>query len=262
MCIVIYSPKDKLVPDCEILKRCFNSNPDGAGYMYVENGKVHIKKGYMNFGDFYGDITKDQYELIHQHIYSPFVIHFRISTHGGTNKSNTHPFPISANEDDLTKTEINCDVGLAHNGILSVASKYSDKMSDTQMFISKFLSHLIKTNSHYYEDEDTMLMIRSLIGNYNKLAILSNDGHCELFGDFIEDDGYYYSNSTYEKDESLFGLYSNGKSGSLYYDFWEKYYSKVQEGYDFDDTYCPFIIDNCSYYCECCLYKDKCKFRN
>ena len=35
------------LPDKEILKRCWNKNPHGAGFMYNYNDVVIIKKGFM-----------------------------------------------------------------------------------------------------------------------------------------------------------------------------------------------------------------------
>ena len=41
MCIAIYKPKDKVL-SLTTLKECYTSNPDGAGFMYAENKKLHI----------------------------------------------------------------------------------------------------------------------------------------------------------------------------------------------------------------------------
>ena len=52
MCIAILKPEDKVLSK-DTLEECWNSNPDGAGFMYAENGKLHIHKGLMSFSSFY-----------------------------------------------------------------------------------------------------------------------------------------------------------------------------------------------------------------
>lgn len=46
MCIIIVKNSRMDLPDKEILKRCWNKNPHGAGFMYNYNDVV-IKKGFM-----------------------------------------------------------------------------------------------------------------------------------------------------------------------------------------------------------------------
>ena len=47
MCIIAIKPKDIDLPSKEYLENCFINNDDGAGFMYTENNKVKIYKGYM-----------------------------------------------------------------------------------------------------------------------------------------------------------------------------------------------------------------------
>lgn len=53
MCIIIAKKKDNRLPSKEELIYSFSHNPDGAGFMYTDNNKVIIDKGYMNFDSFY-----------------------------------------------------------------------------------------------------------------------------------------------------------------------------------------------------------------
>ena len=46
MCVICYKPKGIAFPEERILQNCFDNNPDGAGFMWPENGKVHIRKGF------------------------------------------------------------------------------------------------------------------------------------------------------------------------------------------------------------------------
>lgn len=258
MCIVVYKPAEADLPDYEILKRCFNKNPDGAGYMFARNDKVHIRKGYVNFDEFYEHLTRDYMTQD-----GVFVMHFRITTHGGTKPENTHPFPVSKNVLDLTMLDCYSNIGVAHNGILSISSKLAGQYSDTQMFITNYLALLLKNNPKYYEDEDTKHLINDMIGDTNRLAILSNDGHCELFGTFNEHDGCYYSNYGWEDiktttyDNSYF---CDDYDLCTYADYWDKCYNSKTEEYDFDESFCPFSADNTSLFCFSCSNRHKCRY--
>ena len=52
MCIIVAKKKEVDLPSIDTLETCFDHNSDGAGLMYVDNGKVVIDKGYMTFKDF------------------------------------------------------------------------------------------------------------------------------------------------------------------------------------------------------------------
>ena len=47
MCVIIVKNSRMDLPDKEILKRCWNKNHYGAGFMYNYNDVVIIKKGFM-----------------------------------------------------------------------------------------------------------------------------------------------------------------------------------------------------------------------
>ena len=51
MCIIVVKPSSVVVSR-SILENCFANNPDGAGYMFANEGKVLIKKGFFDFGEF------------------------------------------------------------------------------------------------------------------------------------------------------------------------------------------------------------------
>ena len=46
MCIAIYKPKGNTISK-DTLKNCFDNNPDGSGFMYAQNDKLVVKKGYI-----------------------------------------------------------------------------------------------------------------------------------------------------------------------------------------------------------------------
>ena len=182
MCIIAYKPLNVAFPEERILKNCFDNNSDGAGFMYVYDNKVHIRKGFDTFKAFYNALNNTR-NITGDNV--PFVMHFRIATQG-YKKTFTHPFPLSSNMDNLNKLKMNCNIGIAHNGIISLTSDGSHNYSDTMKFISEYLTLIIQSFD-YYKNERTKKLIEKLIGN-SRLAILDKNNHCELLGQgWIED---------------------------------------------------------------------------
>lgn len=206
MCIILYKPQGIKLPNKQVLETCFHNNPDGAGFMFNYKGQVHIRKGFMDFSSFEENL-KATLKYIDE-VKTPMVLHFRITTQGGTNQACTHPFPLSRNMSDLRQLQCVSEIGVAHNGIISLTTEYGGgyygyssyqakkiDYSDTMKFITDYLSLIIKTPK-YYKDDDTLELIERLADS--KLAILDSNGHCELIGHFIKDDGIYYSNESYK----------------------------------------------------------------
>jgi len=194
MCIILYKPEKVKMPDYETLKNCFENNGDGAGYMFADNGKVHIVKGLMSFGGFIKSLNHTVARYGKDRAY---VLHFRLSTQAGVRKDCTHPFPLSKNMDDLRKLKTECEIGIAHNGIIDLTTSYQKILthSDTMEFITEYLSLIIK-GPLYYKNADKLKLIEKLTDS--KLAILDGHGHCELLGgDWTEDGGVFYSNDGY-----------------------------------------------------------------
>lgn len=198
MCIIVYKPKDQQMPSKQTLKMCWHSNPDGAGYMMPnDDGKIVIKKGFMTFKSFWKSLIFERNKYKGDR---PIVMHFRVSTQAGVNPECTHPFPLSDKMDNLKKLSVTTQCGIAHNGIIDLTSDKWNKTitySDTMKFITDYLS-LIITTKHWYEDKKKKLLIERLADS--KLAIMMDNGHVELIGEFIQDNGIYYSNSYYKID--------------------------------------------------------------
>ncbi len=128
----------------ETIRTMFENNSDGSGYMYAKGGKVHISKGYMNVTDFLDSIhtLKNIDEL-------PLIMHFRITTHGGTSQSNTHPFPLTNNINKMKKLDTSCKVGIAHNGVISSVTPRKG-ISDTMEYIATILEPLYALNNNFF----------------------------------------------------------------------------------------------------------------
>ena len=104
MCIIVSKAKKIEMPDGKTLLRCFESNHDGAGVMWAENGAVHIRKGFMEYDDFNSYLNELENRISLKD--TALVMHFRITTHGSTNPSTCHPFPLSRKIKDLKKTSL------------------------------------------------------------------------------------------------------------------------------------------------------------
>lgn len=206
MCIIIAKNKGLKMPDNKTLERCFTNNPDGAGIMYAKNNAVHIRKGFMTYADFNNYLNE-----LGNHVSlkdTALVMHFRITTHGSTNSSNCHPYPISKKIKDLKKTSLITDIGVAHNGIIPI--KCIPKLSDTQTYIAKKLSVIHKIQPDFYTNKYIMQRIENEI--QSKMCFLTKDEKIYTIGEFIEDNGVLYSNHSYNR--SAFSLYDYHEFGN------------------------------------------------
>lgn len=203
MCVILYKPKNVLLPQKDILYKCYTYNNDGAGYTFTAEKNVIIKKGYKDFNEFYTSLLKDykKYHLTKHNL----IIHFRIGTSGGITKEKTQPFKISNNIKELNKLYIkNKKASIVHNGVFNNYT-YNANNSDTQNYIKDFLHPLLHSK---------ILNKRDVIYNSiksSKIAILTKSDKVFLYGEYIKYNGVYYSNNS-------FNGYINIKD-SIKYDF-------------------------------------------
>lgn len=174
MCIIVIVPEGEQIPEKRVLENCFSNNSDGIGYMYQKGKNVIIRKGFLDFSDFYRSITA-------QKITGDLVIHFRYATHGTISPANCHPFPISGN---LGAKKSITHIGIAHNGIIQ-SIPTSPKRSDTKTLIESLpLDVTIDSIEQHIGIDD------------GKFAIMTSE-KTYMIGDFIFEKGVYYSNHTY-----------------------------------------------------------------
>lgn len=214
MCIIVAKEKGQKLPSKNILQECFNNNSDGAGLMYVQDNKVIIDKGYMTFKSFYKRIKKLQKRFNSDLTNKALVFHFRIGTSGENDKATTHPFPISNKNEDLKKTYFKTDLGMAHNGIIH-NFVYGKDLSDTQNFVKDFISVFKELDNKFFLNERVMKLIEKEANS--KLCFLDNKENIYYIGDFIEDKGIKYSNSTYKENRVTYTPSWN------YYSNWKEY---------------------------------------
>lgn len=244
MCVIVAKEKGINMPDKNILKTCFDHNPDGAGIMWNQEKAVHIRKGFMDWKSFdnFLDELSEQINLKNCGV----CLHFRIKTHGKLDKSATHPFPISNKVRDLKKLILATDIGVAHNGIIPIKPIHS--LSDTQTYILKRLYNIQKSHPRFLESKRIMSQIEKEIGS--KMAFLTSDGSIYTIGEFVESEGVLYSNRSFE-EYSYYGFnwydydsYFYGKSDTDYQKEYIqnlKYFAAIQ---GVDEKVIDYLLEN------------------
>lgn len=188
MCIILVKPRGVELPSEEYLQNMWVNNPDGAGFMYCENGQVVIRKGFMNYRDFISALYK------YVDIDTPVVVHYRWATHGLVDGLRCHPFAVHGKN----KTYMVTDLGMAHNGVLHEFADFKSQKSDTQLFVEQYVS---KLSPEALREPDVKCKMYSIIGSTSKLAFLDKNGNLTLYGHFIHDsNGCVFSNASYRYD--------------------------------------------------------------
>lgn len=177
MCLIILKPAKAVLPEKHV-REGWISNPDGGGYAFAHRNKVVTRKGITTLKEFQEAFNADS----KQYKKSPFVLHFRIRTHGDKTAQNTHPFEIA-------------DGVLAHNGSLDgTGAIYGTGPSDTNLFCKavgdKLTLEWVKAN---------LARLSSTV-SYNKFVMLYKGGQYQIVN---EKDGVWlndvwYSNHTFK----------------------------------------------------------------
>ena len=193
MCIAIMKSVNKKI-NKKTLQRCYDANPDGAGFMYAQDKKLTVKKGYFTFKDFYKEYKPHEDKQV--------LLHFRIKTHGPIDKDNCHPFLV------------NSGLGFIHNGIISGYG--NNKKSDTIEFNEAILQKIVAKHGNNSLFDDPMVeLIENVIG-YSKLVFLDRHGNYKIMNEDKGEwkNGIWYSNSSYKKPEPIQYMIPNYYRGS------------------------------------------------
>lgn len=181
MCVIaIYQEKR---PSLEQLQDMENTNTDGAGIAWREKEYVKYKKG----------LTAEEIYTISQEVSYPFIIHFRLATHGGKSPLLCHPFPVSPSVP--LETEGQAKKVLFHNGIWT---DWKRLCIETVIFHrKKFIIGKISDSRalawfvyHHGEGVLTLLDEKVVIFSTKKL---------QLYGNWIEKEGAVYSNLSWQR---------------------------------------------------------------
>lgn len=234
MCIIAYKPAGAAMPSKKQFKTMFRHNPDGAGFMYTDSGRVQIIKGLMTYSAFQNELAKVRHKID-----SPFIFHFRIATHGGISQEMTQPFPLSGRRSKLRALRQTADVGIAHNGIIMMCND-ARKMSDTAQFISQYMTRICTGAQPF--DNINLDIIESCIDS--KMCILESNGDVHILGHgWVQDGALMFSNSSYLE----YSKKTARKAAK------NDYYYAPYSWDMFGDS-----SDYCDGYCNTCKYKNQC----
>jgi predicted glutamine amidotransferase len=181
MCIIINKPAGVTLSD-EIIGNCFDSNPDGAGFAFADNGSIVISKGYFELDDLLGSLAP----IMDKHL----VIHFRIATHGTVNEFNCHPWSVV--------TEAGRQFAVAHNGILQWRSTKEE--SDTCCYVNDVIAPALDDDPDFLFKDYGFGLVKRDIGSGNKMVVLRDDGKFAILNEKagITDMGCWFSNHSYK----------------------------------------------------------------
>lgn len=164
MCLLVTQSATSPQLTAKWLTDFYESNADGVGVMYVENGELIVEKL----------LPKNPTDLIqfyHQHIEGrDCAFHLRMKTHGHIDMENCHPYEV------LNKAEHGVDLWLMHNGILHTDNKADITKSDTWHYIRDYLRPMIGNNPDFAFHPAFAELIGEHIGTGNKFVLMDNLG--------------------------------------------------------------------------------------
>lgn len=183
MCVVVALQPGARLTHSE-WNRCWTANPDGAGYAFTRRHRIIIERGMSR-----ADLWRRYYKDAQTNPKSPFLVHFRIATHGKVCLANTHPFDVDHAHKGQTV--------LAHNGIITnVLRDLEKEESDTRAFVRLFVRWL---PAGWLDNPAIVELVEAYIDD-SRIAILTTDPACrqrlyilnESQGETI--DGRWFSN--------------------------------------------------------------------
>jgi len=184
MCIAIANLQNKPMTKQQV-ENCWTNNKDGAGILYVEDGIMKVYKNITSLKKF----TKKYFKVIRN---SNCLVHFRISTAGGINIKNCHPF------------QINDSLGYIHNGMISGWGSKVQGQSDTYSYNEFVLKQL---PSNFLDYPAIVKLIQEDIGTYNKFVFMDEEGKFTIINESkgeYDEAGNWYSNDSYKRENDYY----------------------------------------------------------
>ena len=117
MCVIVTSQAGTM-PSLTQLARMSDANPDGAGIAWHDGQRLHRYRNEDNMKTL--AFIMDHWQSLET---SPFLLHFRLATHGRVCTGNTHPFRFRKGD----RTGF-----IAHNGIARVVRSYFYDMTNEE----------------------------------------------------------------------------------------------------------------------------------
>ncbi len=183
-------------------------NNDGCGFAIYKNDSKTI---------FYHKGIYHLNKLIHLiKSYKPstedcLIVHLRKTSGSNLASINTHPFILSKDHNilNLSFGSSKNNSFLFHNGTLNSFTFRSEPYSDTFNFVKMFFNNnfIVK---HIEESIKENEKFEDLMFGSNKIVVLKPNGNVFIINkqNFIEEDGFLYSNDSYKKKEKVKAYHS------------------------------------------------------
>lgn len=192
MCILIVKRAGVKFPAMENIQNSCDNNPNGFSMAWIGEGKLQNFRC-MDKKEFLQKYKELSNTLSYKS--TPMIIHARIATHGTVNVNNTHCW---------LDTELG--IAFAHNGVLSIANR--DDMTDSETFFRDIFVPVYRSRGW----DGATLAIQAIIGS-SKFAFLDRKGAIRYAGNFVDEKGVLYSNTSYLKRSYVSSGYGSSYSG-------------------------------------------------
>jgi hypothetical protein len=185
MCITLIKKASGAPISKDILYRCFDRNPHGAGLAFASNNKITLVKGFFRPEDLW-----DYYKKMPQDVVT--LMHFRFASTGTIDPKNCHPWRID-------KEHV-----MVHNGTVWDFWSEKSEISDTGRFVHMLLQPLFKKDKFFWRRKVGQYLLNKVLWP-GKMIILRNNGDYVIFNEQAGEwhEGSWFSNDGY-KDESVY----------------------------------------------------------
>ena len=207
MCLLVFMPEGKTASK-EALETASYYNDDGFGWAIRTPDKILVGKN-MDFQKAY-----DEFIAARSSYNGDALFHLRITTHGATDLENCHPFYVG--KDSLSV--------VAHNGMLPVPQPKGDTRSDTRIFAETLLPK--RGGIAFLNGKGSLTELEKWAAGSKLVFLTVNPASKWRYvianmedGDWGKDDneGVWFSNSSYKYARSTTRMYSGGWDYSTIY---------------------------------------------
>lgn len=214
MCLIIYK-KRNIAFNKSLLttfaNHSFNKNKDSLGFMIKRKDFVQVGKGYPDPEELMAHLSKIHEEASLDKL--EVVIHLRnASPNTAVNIHTAHPICSNFEENQKENFETK-NVCVTHNGSFSEFRKYGkwinnawennldiEGESDTTLFVKEYFSEGKRGMELLsYLAAKHPKKLSEFVGYSNKIVAFKAGYKTFLTGDFIQHEGYYFSNDSYKK---------------------------------------------------------------
>ena len=199
MCILIVKRAGVKFPAIENIQNSCDNNPNGFSMAWLGDDKLQTFRC-MSKADFLQKYKELSNTLSYKK--TPMIIHARIATHGTINVNNTHCW-----------TDNELGIAFAHNGVLSISNR--DDMTDSETFFRDIFIPVYRSRGW----DGATLAINAVIGS-SKFAFLDRKGTIRYAGNFVDEKGVLYSNTSYLKRSYVSSGYGSSSVYSGYGSKW------------------------------------------